>query len=105
MLAKTRAFRRRHEMRGRRSRLGARLARPQSIVVYIETETEAPPVGRSDTELERAFTNRCNRFNRSITQSSSFDDQTSMLSLIHPGPFLTRIAPLLSADSLSLFRK
>ena len=101
MLAKTGVFRGRKALGARRSRLGARLARPQSIIVYIETETQ--PVPHSDTE--HSFPNRRNRFNGSINQFSSFEDRLSILRVTNSGLFLTRISPLISSDSLSLFRK
>ena len=103
MLAKTGVLRGRKALGARRSRLGARLARPQSIIVYIETETQ--PVPHSDAEIEHSFPNRRNRFNGSINQFSSFEDRLSILRVTNSGLFLTRISPLISSDSLSLFRK
>ena len=97
MLAKTRVFKRRREPRGLRSPLGARLARPQSIIVYLETEPETPP----DPETHYGFCSRANRLKVSMSQSSGINGKRPIFGLNNATPFLTRFSRKINPHSLS----
>ena len=96
MLAKHRVLKRCDNQTGRRSRLGARVARAQSIIVYVENETQ--PIGQSDVEIVRRSSVRG-------IQLSNLADHASRLGPRYSGSFLARMPALISSDSLSLFRK
>ncbi len=101
MLAR-RILRRQYDFESRRSRLGARHARPQSIVVYMESDNPAEVPLQLDVD---DLVSRTETPPSTLHHSFCMPSQGSLIKAMCEGSFRAGLYRQMYSEGLSLFRK